>query len=65
MSHSLAIALFSMTMGALGMLVVWEHRRGKRGPIINAEKFQEQLGGPKIAYEPPPERRRRSMDRKR
>jgi hypothetical protein len=66
MSHLFAIALFAILMGALGMLVVWEHRLRKRGPVVSAETFQKQLGdSPKIAYDPPRERLRRSMDRKR
>ena len=63
MSPVLAVVLFSVLLGALGILLAWEYRRVRRPPGISPEAFRSQLSGPLLPYTAPPERRGRSMER--
>ena len=64
MSPALVIVLFIALVAGLAVLVMLESRRRQRGPRTSTEAFRNQLGGTRIPYAPPPEKRARSMAQK-
>ena len=62
MSPVLAVMLFLILLGTLGILIAWEYRRAREPRKISPEALRRQIDGP-FPYTAPPERLSRSMDR--
>ena len=61
MTIQLTLFVYGALMLSLGLFVRWECTRRRKGPIFKPGDLH-QLGTPRLAYTPPPDRRRRSMD---
>lgn len=60
MSVQLTLFVYGALMLSLGLFVRWECSRRRKGPIFRPGAL-DQLG-PRLAYTPPPDRRKRAFD---
>ena len=61
MSLNITLFVYCALMLALALFVRWEGIRRRKGPSLRPGDLH-QLSSPRLAYTPPPDRSRRSLD---